>query len=484
MSDTLMIPAHRFPAFLLPVLVTSCMVVGTNYTAPNAITPDYWHQAVAKDMNTTHSSLERWWTKFNDPTLNDLIDQALGANRTLAIAYERINEARASRGIARSALFPTATASGSGTQNKVSENIGYSTGGQTYDYWATGVDAGWEIDFFGGVRRSIEAADATVEGTRELYRDTMVSLLAEVALNYVQIRTLEERIRIANENIGRQQESVNLTKERFDAGLAPQLDVSQATTNLSNTKAVVPALRSARATAVNRLATLLGRYPGNTEPLLGKSSGIPMPANNASIGIPADLVRARPDIRAAERELAAQTAMIGVAQADLLPRFTLAGTFELQSLGADSLLQGNSGNYSFGPAFRWNIFSAGRIKNQIEVEESRTRQAYMAYEQAVLRGVEDVENSLATLRFEKDRRAALSVAVSSSQETVDLVNQNYKEGLIDFQNVLDAERTIATNQDSLAESEGVVAAAYVSLFKALGGGTPMPEAKVDANGKS
>jgi multidrug efflux system outer membrane protein len=477
---------HRFSTLSLTAITTGCMVVGTNYTAPDSIAPDYWHQSLVGDLGSGRSSLETWWTRFKDPTLNSLIGKARESNRDLAIAYERITEARAARGIARSQLFPTVDFNGSATGNRTSENIGTPSppAGRHEQFWATGLDAGWEIDFFGGVRRSIESADASVEGVEEQYRDVMVSLLAEVAFNYLQIRTLEERISLAEGNIDRQQASVDLTQERFDAGLSPQLDVSQATTNLSNTKAIVPSFRNQRAFAMNRLATLIGRYPANTEPLLKKSKGIPMPRSGAGIGIPADLIRSRPDIRAAERELAAQTALIGVAQADLLPRFALAGNFELQSLSSGDLLSSASRSYGFGPTFRWNIFSAGRIKSQIAIEESRTKQAYLNYENTVLKGVEDVENSLATVRYEGDRRSALEVAVSSSQETVDLVNQNYKEGLIDFQNVLDAERTIASNQDSLAVSQGQIAAGYVSLFKALGGGTKMKTPEVAKTDKS
>jgi len=478
---SLRVPFAIVAALALP----ACMVVGTDYTSPDTITPDFWNQSLAKDLHSGNSSLERWWTRFNDPTLNRLIDAARDSNRDLAIAYERITEARAARGIARSQLFPSIDFGGSATRNRTSENIGTPSppSGKTDHFWATGLDAGWEIDFFGGVRRSIEAADATVEGAEELHRDLMVSLFAEVALNYIQIRTLEERIAVARSNIGNQQKSVDLTQDRLDAGLSPELDVSQAETNLATTRAVIPLLRNQRDFAVNRLATLIGRYPSAAETFIGKSKGIPLPSGSAGVGLPADLVRARPDIRAAERQLAAQTALIGVAEAELLPRFTLAGTFDLQALTAADLLESGSRNYGFGPNFRWSIFSAGRIQSQIAVEESRTKQAFYNYQNVVLKAVEEVENSLSTVRNERDRFSELDKAVGSAERTEELVTSNYTEGLIDFQNVLDAQRTVFANQDERVISQGQIAAGYASLFKALGGGTRMKPGPVETDGK-
>lgn len=459
------------------------MIVGSDYTSPSTITPDSWHQSLSADLNSGTPALEAWWTRFNDPTLNRLIRTARESNRDLAIAYERITEARAARGIPRSQLFPNLDFDGSVSRNRSSENIGLPGGGKTTDFWSTGLDASWELDFFGGVRRAIESADATVEGVEELYRDTLVSIYAEVAFNYIQIRTLEERIRVAEKNITNQEGAVSLTQDRLEAGLSPELDVSQATTNLATTRSIIPLLRNQRNLAVNRLATLLGRYPAPTQSLLGNSKGIPVPKGSVGVGIPADLVRARPDIRAAERQLAAQSARIGVAQADLLPRFALSGTFDLQALDSNNLLESGSRNYGFGPSFRWNIFSAGRIQSQIAIEESLTKQAFFNYQNTVLKGVEEVENSLSTVRNERDRLRELNTAVTASQRTEELVTANYTEGLIDFQNVLDAQRTVFGNEDEQAISQGQIAAGYVSLFKALGGGTEMRSITAEQHSK-
>jgi NodT family efflux transporter outer membrane factor (OMF) lipoprotein len=457
------------------------MLVGVNYQAPETVVPDFWYHSLTGDLHSGHPSIEAWWEKFDDRTLNRLIDRARTANPDLKIAYERITEARAARAVARSQLFPSVNAGGEAVRTRASESLLVTppdSPNNPTDYWATGFDAGWEIDFFGGVRRSIESAAASAEAVEEAWRDATVALLAEVALNYVEYRTLGERIRLAESNIGNQRESVKLTRDRLEAGLAPELDVSQADTNLATSEALVPLLRAQQTLAKNRLSTLVGGFPGSIDSWLGTGGGIPAPRRSAGIGIPADLVRARPDIRQAERQLAAQTAQIGVAQADLLPRFTLAGTFELQALEPGKMFDSQSRAYAFGPSFRWNIFSGGRIKANIAIEESRTKQAYLAYESTVLKAVEEVESSLASIANERDRLSSLDRAVESARKTVSLVKDNYREGLVDFQNVLDAERTIFSAEDEAAVSRGQIATGHVSLFKALGGGTRMkPDAK-------
>ncbi|MEO1856163.1 MAG: TolC family protein, partial [Rubritalea sp.] len=435
------------------------------------------HQSLASDLRSHSSALQSWWTKFNDPTLNKLIDLASQANPDVKIALERVIEAQEGRTISRSAIAPIVDVGGTYNSASQSENSTplSGIGGQNYKNWSTGASASWELDFFGGVRRAIESSDATAEAIEEAYRDTLVTLYAEVAYSYLEVRTYEERIRQARNNIKNQQKSVELTRERFKAGLSPELDVSQAETNLANSKAFVPQLRAQRAKSLNRLSSLLGQYAGSCESLVKNTQGIPIPSRKTGIGLPTNLLRSRPDIRRAERELAAQTSRIGIAEADLYPRFTLAGDFTFTSANTSNLFDGASTGYNFGPTFKWNVFSAGRIRSQVRIEESRTKQALYAYEQAVLHGVEDVETSLSSAFYERDRLTALNDAVISSTKTVDLVKTNYKEGLVDFQNVLDAERTIFNSQDTAATSKGALSAAYVSLFKSLGGGTVMPE---------
>ena len=463
-------------------LLSSCntMIVGRDYHNPEIIVPDTWHQSLSSDLRSHSSSLQSWWTKFNDPTLNKLIALSSQANPDVKIALERVIEAQEGRVVSRSGLAPSVDLGGAYNSASQSENARPSSGigGQNYKNWSTGANASWELDFFGGVRRAIESSDATAEAVEEAYRDTLVTLYAEVAYSYIEVRTFDERIRQARNNIKNQQESVDLTGERFKAGISPELDVSQAETNLANSRAFVPQLRAQRAKSLNRLATLLGKYAGEGEALVKKSRGIPIPSSKTGIGLPTNLLRSRPDIRRAERELAAQTARIGVTEADLYPRFSLAGDFNFTSANTANLLDSASAGYNFGPTFKWNIFSAGRIRSQVRIEESRTKQALYAYEQAVLHGVEDVETSLASAFYERDRLSALNDSVKAATKTVNLVKTNYKEGLVDFQNVLDAERTIFSSQDAAATSKGVLSAAYVSLFKSLGGGTVMPEVAI------
>jgi multidrug efflux system outer membrane protein len=454
------------------LLLPGCITVGPDYLAPGGSMPDAWSRSVAQDLKGDASSLEKWWKGFQDPTLNALIDRARESNPTLQAAIERIAEARAQRGIAVSQGLPQANAGGDYSRNRSSESL-LSPPPQTNpsNLYTAGFDAGWEIDVFGGIRRSVESAEANIGAREEDYRDTLVSLFADVALNYVEYRTLEERIAVAESNIAAQSGSADLTQKRLDAGLVPKIDVTQATTNLALSESLLPALRSQLVYARNRLTTLTGGFPGSLDGLLKKSSDIPMPKSGYSAGLPTDLLRARPDIRRAERELAAQSARIGVAEADLYPRFTLFGDFSLRSVNSGDLLDSASRAYSFGPAFQWQIFSAGRIRNTIKAEESRANQAYAAYENAVLQAVEEVETSMAAIAYERDRLSDLQRAVAASKETVSLIKDNYENGLVNFQNVLDAERTKFNTEDEETVSRGQIARNYIILYKALGGGT-------------
>lgn len=454
---------------------SGCKFVGVDYEEPEVVMPDAWHQELMAGTNKARLEIDYWWKQFKDPVLNELIDQAVAANLDLAIAYERVMQAREARRSTRSGLFPSVDATGSFNRQRTSENIGIAPeagGGKTENFYAAGLDVAWELDVLGGVRRSIEASEASLQATEESYRDFMVVLLSEVATNYIDVRTIEERIKLAKSNIQNQEESVALAKDRFDAGLVPRLDVTQAQTNLANTQALLPQLRQTRTAEVNRLATLIGEYSPEVEALIAQSEPIPLPPSRVGVGLPAEVIRLRPDIRAAERNLAAQTARIGVAEADLYPRFTLNGTFNLLSTSSGDVFDSDSRDYGFGPALRWNIFSAGRIRSQIAIEESRTREAYYAYENSVLLAVEEVEVSMSGIANSRDRVDALTRGAESARETVSLVKDNYSRGLVDFQNVLDAERTLTTTEDDRARSQGDIAISYVNLFKALGGGFP------------
>ena len=403
--------------------------------------------------------------------LGALIERTRKANPDLRIASQRIAEARALGGVARSQALPFANAGGEIARHRTSERLAVPPPGNPSTLHTTGFDAGWEVDVFGGLRRNIEAADAEVEASIEAYRDLLVTLFAETAANYIEYRTLNERLRITEANLQTQAESVELTQTRLEDGIAPRIDVTEATTNLETTRAALPQFKTQIRQTWNRIAALTGGYPVSLEPLLSDHRPIPVPHKAIFTGLPADLIRARPDVRQAERSLAAQAARIGVAHADLFPRFTLFGDFGFQSVSTGDLLESRARFYSFGPAFRWEIFSAGRIRSNIQAAEARTEQALLGYENAVLLAVEEVESSMVALALEWDRLAALQRAVASSGETVSLVKDNYREGLVDFQRVLDAERTKFDTEDHTAVSRGQIALNYVALYKALGGGS-------------
>ena len=465
-------PMQRLALPAIPCLfLAGCLTVGRDYQTPEGELPDAWSRSVSANLGGKRGGLEKWWSGFNDSTLDRLIDHSRESNPDLRGAYQRIMEARAQRGVAQSQLFPSLGAGGDFIRARASESLLVPIATNPQNRYAAGFDAGWEIDVFGGLRRAVESTEAGIGSSEESYRDVLLSLYAEVALNYIEYRTLQRRIVLANQNIAAQDETRTLTQNRLDAGLVPKIDVTQATTNLELSRALVPLLNTQLVAAKNRLSTLTGGFPGSLDRLLSKSKSIPVPRRGFSAGLPADLLRARPDVRGAERDLAAQTARIGVATADLYPRFSLFGDFYLQSVKSSDFFNGASRAWSFGPSFSWQIFSAGRIRNNIRIEESRTEQAMSQYESTVLLAVEEVETSMVSIANEWDRGAYLGRAVAASRETVELVKSNYEDGLVDFQRVLDAERTKFSTEDEEAVSKGQVAKNYVTLYKALGGGS-------------
>lgn len=470
------------PSFAaLSALVLASCTVGPDYAGPRTGVPDAWTRSALSDLEGG-GDLAGWWKGFKDPALNALVERARRANPDLKRSLEGIAEARAQRGIARSQGLPQADAAADYRRERRSENLGGVVSDNPSSLYSTGFDAGWEIDLFGGIRRSVEAADAHLAAREEDYRDALVTLYAEVALNYIDYRTLEERIAVANRNIQAQRDSVELTRGRLEAGLVPKIDVTQAETNFALSEASVPLLRAQLDAAKNRLARLTGGFPASVSGVLAGGRGIPVPTAGYAAGLPADLLRARPDIRRAERELAAQTARIGVAEAELYPRLTLAGDLQLQADNSGDLLDSPSRAYSFGPSFRWAIFSAGRIRNQIAAEESRALQALSSYEGTVLGAVEEVETAMSAILNERERLADLTRAVVASRETVELIKDNYENGLVSFQNVLDAERTKFDAEDEQTFSRGEVSRHYIRLYKALGGGVEceyLPPTAVD-----
>ncbi|MFC1764436.1 efflux transporter outer membrane subunit [Planctomycetota bacterium] len=446
------------------LLLQGC-AVGPDYQAPDTKAPDKWQQEVAADQ----IDLQKWWQLLNDPVLDDLINRSTKGNLTLQIAVARLEEARAQLGIASGQYWPNFDAVGAYSHQRASDN-GLTPGLGTSDLHALGLDATWEIDAFGRIKRSVESSQASLQASFEDFRDIQVSLYGEVAINYILVRALQERIAYATENIKLQRQTLQLTKDRRAAELVPELDVSQAELNLANTEAAVPVLQTSLTQSINRLAVLLGTYPGALQAELNDKKAIPQGPEELLVGLPTELLRQRPDIRRAERQLAAQTAQIGVAKAALYPSFSLSGTFAFEATKISDLGNWGSRSFSIMPAVRWNIFDGNRIRNNVRVQESRTQQLLLQYEQTVLGALEEVEGSMVAYLQEKERAAALRRSVTASRKSVDLVNTLYKNGLVDFQNVLDMQRSLASAEDLLATSEGQVTQNLVRVYKALGGG--------------
>jgi NodT family efflux transporter outer membrane factor (OMF) lipoprotein len=387
-------------------------------------------------------------------------------NLDLKKAQAKIREARARRGVARAGFFPTLNATGSANRSKSSDD----SGGMTNDLYAAGFDASWELDIFGGVRRSTEAAQANLEASREGLRDVLVSLLAEVAKNYVDVRTYQARLAVAEENLKSQEETYQLTVWQSQAGLTDELTVQQARYNLENTRSNVPTLRTGLEEAMNRIAVLLGEQPGKIHEELTKREHIPVTPLNIAVGVPADVLRRRPDIRKAERNLASQTATVGVAVADLYPKFTLSGTIGLEALSTGNLFSSGSRTYGFGPSITIPLFAGGSIRQNIEVQSALQEQYLIAYKTTVLNALEEVENALTAYAEEQHRKQTLTDAAAAAKQAAELAKNKYQSGLTAFSDVLDAQRSLLSFEDELAKSEGTVTTNLISLYKALGGG--------------
>ncbi|NLJ26657.1 MAG: efflux transporter outer membrane subunit, partial [Deltaproteobacteria bacterium] len=347
---------------------------------------------------------------------------------------------------------------------------GNTGGNNEQDLFDAGFDASWEIDIFGGIRRSVEAAEADIGASEENLHDVLVSLLAEVARNYIQLRGDQLRIAIASENIDSQRKTLELTQERFAAGLSSQLDVTQARAQLAVTESEIPRLESSARQAIHQIGVLLGREPGALLDELLTEAPVPTGPPEVPVGLPSELLRRRPDVRKAERELAAATARIGVATADLFPKFFLTGSVGQQSVNFSDIALPESRFWSFGPTISWPVFSGGRIRANIRVENARQEQAAERYEQTVLNALKDVEDALVAYAKEQKTRRFLKESVDATRLAVDISNELYSGGLVDFLNVLVNERSLFQTQDSLAQSEQIVSSNLVALFKALGGG--------------
>ena len=465
-----------FVAVLFLVLLAGC-AVGPDYREPKLAMPAGWQEAQQKGVDIRPAELTQWWTSFNDPLLNSLVEGAVKSNLDLRIAEARIREARASRAVTASGLWPTLDVSAFYSRNRTSENafalgsLAPQGGGNLeQDLFKTGFDASWEIDVFGGVRRGVEAADATIAASVESRRDVLVTLLGDVAKNYIDLRGFQRRLAVARANLKAQQDTLELTRIRFQAGLTSDLEVAQAEALANTTAAQIPTLESALKQAAYSLDLLLGLSPGALWNDLVNETTIPSLPPEVLVGLPSELLRRRPDIRFAERQLAASTAQIGAAMADLFPKFFLTGAYGLQSISASDWFTGRSRYWSIGPTISWPIFDAGRIRANIEIRNAQQEQALNRYERTVLAAFGDVEKSLVNYSREQARQQALTSAVASNRRAVEMANELYVRGLNDFLNVLDTQRSLYAAENDLAQSEATMASNLVALYKALGGG--------------
>src|SRR5580704_28144 len=465
------------------LLLSGCMV-GPDYRSPIMKLPAQWGDSDERPRSRRDPGqaveLAQWWRSFNDPILNELIDQALVSNLDEKIALSRIREERAYLVISRAGLFPTIDLAGSYTRQRYSANTPFGEFPNVLpreeNNYEAGFDASWELDVFGGIRRGVQAAKAELAASVENARDVRVILLAEVARDYVAARALERRILIAKANLRDQSNSLTLTQERFQMGYAPELDVFQARSLLASTQSQVPMLENEQEEAIHRLGVLLGREPEAFKAMLSDVAPIPGGGDPDAIamripaGLPSDLLRRRPDIRGAEREIAAATARVGVATADLYPKFSITGTAGLESISTSDFLFGTSRMWTVDPTVRWPIFEGGRIRAYIEARNAQEEQALFTYQKTVLSALAEVEDALVACAKERTRHQALAASAQDFKLSEVLAQQRYEEGYANYLDVLEAQRSLYAAQDSLAQSDQQLIGDLIAIYKALGGG--------------
>ncbi|MFZ5450723.1 MAG: efflux transporter outer membrane subunit [Thermodesulfobacteriota bacterium] len=473
---------------LVAVLLTAgCIKVGPDFTTPQTTVSKDWQDAGDPRVKTSAAEYRQWWQAFADPALDKLIETAYRENLSLRMAGVRVLEARAQLGIAIGEWFPqTQQAFGYLQKDHLSQRAPQAAyGGDTLKFYQSevGLQAAWELDFWGKFRRAIEAADASLLASIADYDSTLVSLTGDVATYYILIRTLEKRLDIARQNVASQTESLQLAEAKFQGGTRSQRDVEQAKTLLFNTQATIPALEIQLRQAKNALCVLLGLPPNQLTDLLRGTPGvIPAPPPQVAVGIPADLLRRRPDIRAAEGQAAAQCANIGVAKAALFPAFSISGTFSFQASDVTNFKLGNmfdwrSRNATGGPSFQWDILNYGRLINQVRVQDARFQQLVLNYQNTVLKAQQEVDDSLTGFLRSQLRAKLLGESTAAARRSFDLALIQYREGSTDFTTVLTAQQALLSEQDSLAVSLGDISRNLVGVYRALGGGWQLREGK-------
>jgi NodT family efflux transporter outer membrane factor (OMF) lipoprotein len=461
-------------------LLSGCSMVGPDFTAPEAQLNPSWLGSGQSRITTEPSENSQWWLAFKDPALTRLVELAYAQNLPLQVAGARVLQARAQLAVAIGQEYPqTQQAVGDIIHERESARSAGAPQGDASQLEFTsnslGVQASWELDFWGKFRRSVESADAQLAATVANYDDVLVSLTADVATAYIQLRTLQQQRAVAVDNVRVQEEGLQIATARFRGGTTDERDVQQARTILASTKATIPQLEQQIEQTTNAIATLIGQPPSPLEDLLGHSQGIPMAPAQVGIGIPADLLRRRPDIRLAEATAAAQSALIGVQKADLYPAFTLTGTFGFaasnwEQFSLTDIFQSRSRTFAFGPSFVWDFLNYGRIENAVRAQDAAFQQALVTYQSTVLTAQQEVENGLVGFRKQQESAQYLSEAVQAAQRSLALARVQYQNGITDFTTVLVAEQQVLQQQDQLAVTAGAIPTNLVAAYRALGGG--------------
>jgi len=454
-----------------------CMRVGPDYVRPEVDVNPSWLES-SPLLREEPAEIREWWTAFDDPVLIGLVHEAYDQNLSLRAAGLRVIQARAARGITVGEFFPQEQQiSADYSKNEISKNDLNNPPFQNFRTAGLKFDTTWELDFWGKFLRNIHAADAALLASIADYDDVLVTLVAEVGLTYIQIRTFERRIELAKENVELQRQSLEITEVRYRYGKVTQLDVTEARATLTNTQATVPGLESSLRDATLSLCVLLGRTPSELEEELAGGSGIPTAPAQVVIGVPADLLRRRPDVRSAERAAAFQSEQIGIAVADLFPSISLAGSLGYEasdagnlSLGTDNLFTSDAFIWSLGPSLNWPIFNYGRIRSNIRVQDAAYQEAAVNYQNTVLQAAAEVESALHGFLKAREQLAYLTESAESGRQSLDLSMIQYKEGETDFLRVDIAAANLARQQDSQATLEGLVASNLIDAYKALGGG--------------
>lgn len=461
-------------AVSLVLFLTGCATVGPNYSPVQPESPEGWTADMEKGLEASrpqNGTLAQWWEVFEDPVLSRLEERAVEGNLELKIALSRLRQARLNRGISESDLLPALSAEGQVQRQRGSESMPSGYGGDEQDYFISRFDSAWELDLFGGIRRSVQAAQAELEASRADVNNVLISLMAEVALNYAEVRTYQHRLEITKSNIKTLKKSYELNKSRYQSGLIDELAVQQSLRNLERARSLISGLESRLRAAKNRLAVLLGLTPGALEAEFTPMKTMPEIPSQVAVGIPAEAMRRRPDIQRAERQLAAQTARIGMATAELYPKFHLFGTIGLEALDAGSdFLDARSRFWNIGPGISWNIFKGHALRLNIDLQTEKQKQALIEYKLTVLQAQEEIEDALTAYAKEQMRTESLQKAVAAAKRTEFLAQDRYKAGLVDFYNVLDAQRALLELEDEYVQSQGQVVSNLARLYKALGGG--------------